>query len=70
MKFNPCTGQCSEDGALCEGCGRSHEEIEQLHRLVNGLVEFARKMDYQNIDEFAEGVAGSLRYAMGAGRPK
>ena len=67
MKFSPCTGQCTDDGTHCEGCGRSHEEIEEMYQLVNGLVTFAQKMEYDNIEDFAAGVAGSIRYKMGAG---
>lgn len=67
MKFNPCTGECTEDGTHCKGCGRSHEEIAEMRQLVSGLVAYAQKMDYENVEDFAEGVAGSIKYKMGAG---
>ncbi|MCK4705601.1 MAG: DUF1289 domain-containing protein [Gammaproteobacteria bacterium] len=67
MKFSPCTGKCTEEGTHCEGCGRSHEEIAEMKTLVTGLVVFAQKMDYENIDEFADGVAGTIKYKMGEG---
>ncbi|MCK5263208.1 MAG: DUF1289 domain-containing protein [Gammaproteobacteria bacterium] len=67
MKFSPCTGKCTEEGTHCEGCGRSHEEIAEMKTLVADLVVFAQKMGYENIDEFADGVAGSIKYKLGEG---
>lgn len=51
----------------CEGCGRSHEEIAEMRKHVGTLVAFAEKMEYENIDDFARGVAGSIMYKMGEG---
>ena len=65
MKFRPCTGKCTEEGTHCEGCGRSHEEIAQMKGLVGSLTAFAEKMEYENIEDFANGVAGSIKYKMG-----
>ncbi len=65
VKFRPCNGECTEDGTHCEGCGRSFEEIDEMRKLVGGLVAFARRMDYENIEDFANGVAGSIRFNMG-----
>ena len=67
MKFNPCIGKCTEEGTRCEGCGRSHEEIAELDTLVGKLISFAEKMDYENVEDYANGVAGSIKYKMGAG---
>ena len=67
MKFSPCTGQCTDEGTHCEGCGRSHEEIAEMRDLVASLVAFARKMNYDNFDDFADGVAGSIKYQKGEG---
>jgi len=67
MKFNPCTGKCTDEGTHCEGCGRSHEEIAEMKNLVSGLISFAEKMDYENTEDFADGVAGTIKYKMGAG---
>ena len=64
MQFNPCTGKCTEAGTHCEGCGRTHVDIAEMRKLVGQLVEFAQKMDYENIDEFANGVANSIKYKM------
>ncbi len=64
MKFTPCTGQCTQDGANCEGCGRSHEEIAELKTHIANLIAFAEKMGYENVEEFANGVAGTIKYKM------
>lgn len=54
MKFNPCVkGQCTYDGTHCQGCGRSHEDIAETKRLINGLVNFADEKGYNNIEEFS-----------------
>lgn len=67
MKFSPCTGNCTEEGTHCEGCGRSHAEIAKMRELVGNLVAFADEMEYENIEDFAKGVAGSIMYKMGEG---
>jgi len=67
MKFSPCTGKCTQEGTHCEGCGRSHEEIAGMRETVDGVISFAKKMGYENIDEYADGVAGSIKYLMGEG---
>ena len=66
MKFSPCTGKCSDEGSHCEGCGRSHIEIAEMKTLVNGLLAFAEKMNYENPEEFANGVASTMKYKMGS----
>ena len=61
MKFNPCiSGKCTEDGSHCEGCGRSHEEIAETKQLVKALVDFAQKMDYENVEDFFGFIGQSL----------
>ncbi len=67
MKFSPCTGKCTDEGTHCEGCGRSREEITEMNTLVGNLITFAEKMNYENVDDFADGVAGSIKYKMGEG---
>ncbi|MBE9560444.1 MAG: DUF1289 domain-containing protein [Proteobacteria bacterium] len=67
MKFSPCTGKCTDEGTHCEGCGRSHEEIAEMNTLVGNLITFAEKMNYENVDDFSNGVAGSIKYKMGEG---
>lgn len=65
MKFKPCNGNCTEEGTHCEGCGRSHEEIAEMRELVGGLTTFARKMEYENLEDFADGVASTIKFKMG-----
>jgi methionyl-tRNA synthetase len=65
MKFNPCTGECTDEGSHCEGCGRSHEEIAEMKEQVARLVAFAEKMNYENMEDFADAVAGTIKYQMG-----
>ena len=65
MRFSPCNGKCTEEGTHCEGCGRSHEEIAGMNKPVEELIAFAEKMGYENLEEFADAVAGSLKYKMG-----
>ncbi len=67
MRFSPCTGKCTEEGTHCEGCGRSHEEVAAMRKPVADLVNLAHEMQYENIEEFANAVAGSIEYKMGIG---
>ena len=67
MKFSPCIGRCTDEGTHCEGCGRSHDEIAEMNTLVGNLIAFAEKMNYENVDDYADGVAGSIKYKMGEG---
>jgi hypothetical protein len=38
-----------------------------MRRSVEELAALARKMNYENIDDYADAVAGSIKYVMGAG---
>ncbi|MGA9574421.1 MAG: hypothetical protein WBS20_10800 [Lysobacterales bacterium] len=67
MKFKPCNGECTEEGLYCDGCGRTHQEIEAMRRGVEELVALYKEMNYENLDDFADAVAGSIKYKMGAG---
>lgn len=60
MKFNPCIDKCTKDGTHCQGCGRSHEEIAETKKLVGQLVDFAKKMDYENVEDFSSAIGKSL----------
>ncbi len=60
MKFIPCTGDCTEDGTHCLGCGRSHAEIKQTRKLVMGLVDLANTQKYENKEDFANFIQKSL----------
>ena len=66
MKFIPCDGKCTDEGTHCEGCGRTHEEVAAMRQPVDALVALAEKMKYENTDDFANAVAGSIKYKMGA----
>lgn len=65
MIFNPCNGNCTEEGTHCEGCGRSQQEVAEMRELVGALVAYAEKKQYENIEDFADGVAGSIKFKMG-----
>ena len=67
MKFVPCTGKCTDEGTHCEGCGRTHKEIEEMRKPVDALVALAVKMNYGNTEDFANAVAGSIKYKMSGG---
>lgn len=61
MKFSPCIpGQCTEEGTHCEGCGRSHEEIAETKTLIKALVNFAQRMDYENIEDYAHFIGDTV----------
>jgi predicted Fe-S protein YdhL (DUF1289 family) len=53
-QFKPCRDRnaCTEDGAVCKGCGRTHVEIARIRALVNELVGYVSLMHYDNPDEF------------------
>ena len=65
MEFIKCTGECTEEGTHCEGCGRAHEETQAIRKPVEELAAFAGEMGYENLADFVEGVAGSLKYKLG-----
>ncbi len=67
MIFNNCTGNCTDEGTHCKGCGRSHEEVAEMKEKVDELILFAQKMNYENTDDFANGVANTIKYKMGLG---
>ncbi len=64
MIFKPCNGNCTEEGTHCEGCGRTQEEVAELRELVGALVAYAERKGYENVEDFADGVAGSIKYRM------
>jgi len=57
--FLRCLGKtaCQENDEQCRTCGRSLDEIYATRELVDELVSFAQKMQYQNSDTFFEYVA-------------
>lgn len=64
MKFTPCTGQCTEDGSHCLGCGRSHEEIAATRKMVKDQVEFAQQQQYENPEEFIKFIAQKVYFTL------
>ncbi len=54
MKFVTCVGRsaCTEDGSHCRACGRSHDEINRLRQLTDGIAAFALEMGYDNVDDY------------------
>ena len=67
MKFKPCNGECTDEGLYCDGCGRTHQEIDAMRRPVEELVALFKEMNYENLDDFANAIAGSVKYKLGAG---
>lgn len=67
MKFKPCNGECTDEGLYCEGCGRTHQEVDAMRQPVEKLVALYKKMNYENLDDFADAVASSIKYRMEAG---
>lgn len=53
MAFKPCVNRmaCTEDGTHCRGCGRPHEEINQVRKLVNDTHALITRWEYENIDD-------------------
>ncbi len=61
MIFKPCIPNlCTEEGEHCEGCGRTHVEIAETKALVMNLVNFAKKQDYENHEDFADFIRKNL----------
>lgn len=60
MKYQPCIDQCTSEGTHCEGCGRSHQEIAETKKLVKSVVDFIRRQEYDNPEEFVERIGKSI----------
>lgn len=60
--FIPCRGKtaCRDDGERCLTCGRDFTEIERLRVHIDGLVELALDMGYENIEAFAAYAASKI----------
>jgi predicted Fe-S protein YdhL (DUF1289 family) len=52
--FSPCKDRnaCTEGGAICRGCGRTHEEIASFRAIVAQVAEFVSKIDLDNPEDF------------------
>ena len=64
MKYRPCNGGCTDTGTHCDGCGRSHEDVAELNRMAKELAAYAQKMEYDNIDDYANSVAKGIYYKL------
>jgi len=53
-RFNPCKDRnaCTENGMMCNGCGRTHVEIARTRAIVADVVSFLSTMHYENPEEF------------------
>ncbi|WP_372882568.1 hypothetical protein [Psychromonas sp.] len=54
MKFSPCTNNCTKDGTHCQGCGRSHLEIQSMSAIGVQLLNHLLKYDYDDPEVFLE----------------
>ena len=54
--FRPCQGKlhCRENEMGCQTCGRSAREINEARDMVNTIVEFVAREEYDNPDEFLD----------------
>lgn len=61
-QFHPCAGKtaCRDDNVHCLVCGRSLDAIEETRRLIDGLAELALAQGYDNVEAFADYVAGKV----------
>ena len=64
MKFRPCNGNCTDTGTHCDGCGRTHEEISKVKKLIVELVDYAKEMEYENTEDYANFVAKGIYYKL------
>lgn len=57
--FVACKGKiaCQENDSGCRTCGRSLDEIYGTRALIDELVRYAQRMNYQNADTFFEYIA-------------
>lgn len=60
MKFTPCQDQCTSDGEICQGCGRSLAEIAATKQLVKNAVEFIKQQEYENPEAFVAAISKSI----------
>jgi len=57
MKFSPCTNNCTKDGTHCQGCGRSHQEIQSMSAIGVQLLNHLLEYDYDDPEVFLETVS-------------
>ena len=54
-------------GSIVKDADAPHQEVDAMRKPVEELVALAKKMNYENLDDFANAVAGSIRYKMSEG---
>lgn len=64
MKYRPCTGACTDTGTHCDGCGRTHDDVAELNRMVKELASYAMSNEYDNIEDYANSVAKGIYYKL------
>ncbi|MGB5445189.1 MAG: DUF1289 domain-containing protein [Psychromonas sp.] len=52
MKFSPCTNNCTKDGTHCQGCGRTHQEIQSMSAIGVQLLNHLLEYDYDDPEVF------------------
>eukprot|EP00808_Paulinella_micropora_P011896 g60624.t1 len=60
MGFGLCRGNCTVGGTHCEGCGRSHADLDEYRRLIDEVVSFARRVEVEDNELFADFVRKSV----------
>ena len=66
MKYRPCTGSCTKTGTHCDGCDRTHEDVDKLNTMIRELAAYALEKNYENVDDFANSVATGIYYKLEA----
>jgi len=61
MKYIPCQSQCNKTSDICSGCGRSRDEINAVKKIVSQAVMLGVKNKYDNIDQYADAIAASIK---------
>lgn len=57
MKFSPCTNNCTKDGTYCQGCGRTHQEIQSTSAIGEQLLNHLLEYDYDDPELFLQTVS-------------
>lgn len=60
--FKPCAGKsaCRDDNVTCLVCGRDLQAIAETRRLIDSLAELALAQGYENVEAYADYVAGKV----------
>jgi len=57
MKFSPCKNNCTKDGTHCQGCGRTHQEVQSMSAIGVQLLNHLLEYDYDDPELFLETVS-------------